>query len=342
MRKFIFTMTIALCTFSSAHVLAQNTESTTKVGTTAAQFLKIGIGARQIALGSAVVALDEGIESIAWNPALIARVGGTGEAAFNHADWLVDTDLDFAAFSINLGSMGTFGAHIVSFRVPEEKVRTVRFPEGTGQVWDANSIAIGLTFARSLTDRFAIGITGKYVQESIFNETARSAAVDLGVFYHTPWKSLKLGASITNFGGKMRLEGRDIFFNEDPILEEGPVDQVPAKYRLDSYELPLGLRFGIAWEALRNDNLRVLVLVDGNHPNDSAEYVNTGMEVSLNRIIFLRGGFKTLFLDDSEQGLTFGGGLRYDVVGTNFRLDFGYADFGRLESVQFVSFSIGY
>lgn len=321
---------------------AQNTESTSKVGTTAAQFLKIGAGARPISLGGTYVAMDQGVESIYWNPALIARIPGNGEATFNHAAWLVETDFDYAALTLNLGVTGTIGLHIVSFRVPEDKVRTYANPEGTGQVWDANSFSAGITYARNLTDRFAFGVTGKLIYESIFNESAKAGAFDLGVFYHTPWESLKLGASISNFGTKMRLEGRDIYFNNDPFTEDGPIDQVPSQYRTDPYELPLTLRFGIAWEAVRNENMSLVVLADGNHPNDNKEYVNTGAELGFNRMFYLRGGYRTLFLEDSEQGATFGAGIRYDAVGTNIRLDFGWADYGRLENVKFVSFSVGY
>ena len=331
----------AILLLLTLNLYAQNTQSTSKVGTTAAQFLKIGAGARSIGMGGAYVAVDQGIESIYWNPACIARIPNIGEAAFNHANWLVEMDYDFAALSIDAG-IGVLGLQFISFRVPEEKVRTVLFPEGTGQVWDANSFALGLTFAKSLTSKFAIGLTGKYIQESIFNEIARTFGVDLGIFYETPWKPLSLGVSITNFGGKMRLDGRDIYFNESPISDEGSVDVVPSKYRMDKYELPLALRFGIAWKAYQTELLNILVVADATHPNDNKEYLNAGVEFGIKNILFLRSGYRTLFLEDSEQGITLGGGLRYDAVGVNFRIDFGWADYGRLESVKFVTLSVGY
>ncbi len=320
---------------------AQNTESTTKVATTAAQFLKIGVGARSNAMGGAYVAMDFGIESIFWNPANIARISGMGEAAFNHSNWLVDTQYDFAAFSLNT-TMGTIGLHFISFRVPEEEVRTVLLPEGTGQVWDANSFTLGLSYARNLTTNFSIGFTGKYIQETIFNESARTFAFDLGIFYQTPWKALKLGAAITNFGGKMQLDGRDIYFNEAPVEEDGTVNEVPAQYRMDKFEIPLSLRFGIALEAYKNETMSVLLAMDGMHPNDNQESVSTGVEVGIKNLVFLRGGYRTLFMNDSEQGLTAGLGLRYDTVSANFRIDYGWANYGRLDAVQFVTFSVGY
>ena len=336
---------IAGLLLSIAPLFGQNSQqasSVNRVGTTAAQFLKIGAGARPIAMGGAYTALADDILSIYWNPAGLARITGSGEATFNHAEWLAETDYDFAAFSFNLAGLGALGLQVISFRTPEEPVRTINNPEGTGQFWDANMISMGISYAKNLTDRFSIGFTGKFVQESIFNLSSRGAAFDLGVLYTTPLNSLTLGASISNFGTKMQLSGRDLFFNEDPLGEVGSVDQVPAQYRTESYDMPLNLKFGLAWQTYESDEISVLMAVDGNQPNDNSEYVNSGMEVGFKNVIFLRGGYKALFLENSEQGLTFGAGLRYDTAGANIRFDFGYADYGRLNNVQFVTFTIKY
>ena len=332
---------IIMLILSTLNLFAQNTESTTKVGTTAGQFLKIGVGARANAMGGAYVAVDYGIESSYWNPALISRIPGQGEAAFNHSTWLVDSQYDYVGISFNAPA-GSVGLSFISFRVPDEKVRTVLFPEGTGQVWDANSIAIGLTYARNLTQEFSFGITGKYIQETIYNESAQTFAVDLGIFYQTPWNPLKLGVSIINYGGKMQLDGRDIYFNEAPIGESGAVNEVPAQYRMDRFEIPLSLRFGLALEAFKNENISVLLTSDGIHPNDNQESISTGLEVALKELISLRAGYRTLFMDDSEQGLTLGFGLRHDTVAQNFRIDYAWADYGLLHSVHFLTFSVKY
>lgn len=341
MRRIISIFLLCFSVFiMNGRTSAQVNESVTKVGTTVAQFLKIGAGARAIGLGGAFTALANDINAIYWNPAGLSRIGGNGEATFNHAAWLADTQYDFAAFSLNTGGFGSLGLQVISFRTPEQAVRTVRAPNGTGQVWDYNAIAIGATYARNLTDRFSIGFTGKYIHENLFNEIARGAAMDIGVLYRTPYDKLSLGASITNFGTKMRLEGRDIFFNNDPLPDVGSVDQVPSKYKLESFNIPLFLRFGLAWQAVENEYYSVLILADGAHPNDNTEYINSGMEIGLKKIIFLRAGYKALFMQDSEGGLTFGAGIRYDAVGTNLKFDFGYSDFGRLKNVQFVSVGI--
>lgn len=337
---YLFAAMFVLFTVNNSY--SQVTSSINRVGTTAAQFLKIGAGARPIGMGGAYTALATDILAVYWNPAGLSRIVGNGEATFNHAQWLAETDFDFAAFSMSVGDLGSFGFHVISLRIPEEPVRTVESPDGTGQTWDASSISLGISYAKDLTDRFSIGITAKFIQESIFNETARGAALDLGVLYDTPIKNLTLGASIANFGTKMRLDGRDLYRNDAPLSEQGSVDAVPGKYRTESYDIPLNLKFGLAWRAIKNDNVEVVAAVDGNQPNDNSEYVNSGVEMGFQNVIFLRGGYKALFLDNSEQGLTFGAGLKYDMVGANLKFDFGWADYGRLKDVKFVSLAIKY
>ncbi len=350
-REKIFTAIVMFLCFTTlpsavfAQGGGQNVSSIDRIGTTAAPFLKIGAGARPIAMGGAYAALADDILSVYWNPAGLARIPGYGEAVFNHAEWLAETNYDFAAFSINMGSLGSFGFHVTSLSTPEQPVRTIANPDGTGQVWDANMIAVGVTFARNLTDDFAIGFTGKFIQEKIFNQSARGGAMDFGVLFRTPWRNLTLAASIANFGSKMQLDGRDLFFNEDPSSISGGVSEVPAEFRTEKFELPLNLKFGIAWQVHKSEDVTILAIADGVQPNDNSEFVNSGIEVGLKNVIFLRGGYRGLLLKEFEEnnrGATFGVGLRHDMPGANLKFDFGWADYGRLSSVKFVSFAIRY
>ena len=66
MKRFIITLLsiLLIINFSYSQVL----KSTKKVGTTSAQFLKIGAGARPLSLGGAFSANVGDINSIYWNP----------------------------------------------------------------------------------------------------------------------------------------------------------------------------------------------------------------------------------------------------------------------------------
>jgi opacity protein-like surface antigen len=327
---------------SGTHVYAQLFRSTSKVGTTAAQFLKIGVGARAIGMGGAQVAATGDISSIYWNPGALSRLTGNSEIMFNHVNWLADISYDVAAGVLPLGELGTFGLSIVSLSVPEDIVRTVDHPEGDGRRWDASSLAVGVSYARNLTDRFSIGFNAKYIRESVWSESASGFAIDVGTLYISEIKGLTLGASISNFGTTMQLAGRDLYFNNDPNgnIGSGP-NNIPSENRAESFDLPLTFRIGVALDIVQTEDIRLTGAIDATHPNDNTEYVNSGVEAAWREIIFGRIGYKSLFLRDSEEGLTWGIGVHYGIVNVaTIKLDYGFADYGRLKNVQYFTLGI--
>lgn len=320
---------------------AQLTRTTTKVGTTVAQFLKIGAGARAVAMGGSAAAMEGDIYSIYWNPGALARLKTPGEASFNHANWLADVDYNYVAAGLTVGDFGTVGLSVTSLSVPEEIVRTEINPEGDGRRWSYSAIAMGLSYARSLTDRFSIGFTAKYIHEGIWNMSASGFAFDVGTIYTTTFNDLKIGASISNFGTKMRLDGQDISFNNFPDGGQGTGPQnVPSLYKTESYDIPLQFRIGLSMDVLKMDMVRATASVDATHPNDNVEYINSGMEVAFDEMFFGRIGYNAYGMDNSEQGLTWGAGFLVQVSNVNaVKVDYAFADHGRLKDVQY--FNVG-
>jgi opacity protein-like surface antigen len=341
MRKFylliIFTLLILI-----SNTNAQLFRDITKVGTTAGQFLKIGVGARPLAMGGTYTGISDDIYAVYYNPAGIAINRGNGQVAFNHTQWLADIDYDFAAASINIESFGSLFISVTSMRMPEEKVRTFEYPEGNGQFWDASSVSFGAGFAKSLTDRFSIGFHAKYIQESIWSSTASGFALDVGTYYITPFNDLVIGASISNFGTKMELDGRDIQLNYDPDnnSSSGP-NNIPAQYDMEAYDLPLTFRIGFSMDVIKTRYIRIKTAFDATHPNDNTEYLNTGIEFAYDELFFLRGGYKSIFLANSEQTFTLGAGLNYEVSSELYiKINYAYGDYGRLKNIQYFDISL--
>ncbi len=333
---------LALCIVSND--FAQLSSGTSRVGTTAGQFLKIGAGARAIGMGEAFTAFGTDVYSIYYNPAGLARGTKQTEMTFNHAEWLADMSYDFAAAVFNMGDFGSLAASFTSLSVPEDLVRTEAAPEGDGRKFDAGFMAIGVAYSKNLTDRFSVGFQGKYIRESIWNSSASGFALDLGTFYVTPFNDMVIGASISNFGSTMKLDGRDNKFNTDPNddMNSGP-NQIPANYELNDYDLPLTFRIGLSMNIIKTRYFRVSGAVDALHPNDNTEYMNCGSEIAYDEMFFVRVGYKSLFKDNSEEGLTFGGGIKYAMDnGMEIMVNYGYADYGRLENVQFFDVSLGF
>ncbi|MDH3251627.1 MAG: PorV/PorQ family protein, partial [Ignavibacteria bacterium] len=167
-----------------------------KVGTTAATFLEIPVGARAIGMGGAFVGSADDVTGLYWNPAGIARLPWR-EAIFSHSEWIVDMKFDYAALSLPMEGVGSLGFSFTSLTMADMPVRTVDRPEGTGELFSAGSFSVGLHYARNLSDKFAIGFTVKYIAEHIWNMEAEAFALDVGTIFTTDFlNGMRIGASI--------------------------------------------------------------------------------------------------------------------------------------------------
>jgi hypothetical protein len=307
----------------------------TKTGTTAATFLKVDVGARAVGMGSAYVSVVEDATAMYWNPAGLARVRGN-EAVFSHAQWIADIGMSYAGVAVDLGNLGKIGVSGQFETMDEMERTTILEPDGTGEMFDAGSYAFGLSYARNLTDRFSIGMTAKFIQERIYHSTANGAALDIGALFDTQFYGMKIGMSITNYGTKMRISGRDMQTQMDPDpTVSGNNENIPAYLKTDAYDLPLLFRFGISVDVLKGyEKSNLLLAVDAMHPNDDYESVNVGCEYVFNNMFSIRAGYKSLFNQESEEGLSLGAGLNYPIGGVRLLLDYAYHDFGVLNYIQ--------
>ena len=340
MKKIVIYLFILTICFNT-HLAAQFIKDVSKVGTTAAPFLSIEVGARAIGMGGAFVAVANDATALFWNPAGLARLSSTSSVTLNHTEWLADISYDFAGVTLSLGRIGVVGLSFTSLTMNDMEVRTVAYPEGTGEKFAATDFAIGTSYARNLTDRFSIGFTAKYINQKLWHESASSFAMDIGTVFTTQFNGMTVGMSISNFGNKMQLTGSDTHIPVDVAPgKEGNNSKIVGNMKTDKWSLPLIFRFGVAMDVLKNYNYRWTVAVDAMHPNDNMEYVNVGTEWVLKEIVFLRAGFKNLFMKDSEEGLTAGAGIIYPLTRrVKLTLDYAYAEFGILENVQ--RFSLG-
>jgi len=311
-----------------------------KSGTTAGQFLKIGVGARAVAMGEAFVATANDITACYWNPGGLSRLG-KNEVIFLHSEWLADISYDFAAFAIPLGEAGTFGGFVTSLTVPDDKVRTVHDPEGTGELFGATDLALGISYAKNITDRFSFGINGKFIRQKIWNMSGTAVAFDVGTLYWSQFYDLRIGMAMSNFGTKIRMEGRAglLFVDIDPTLE-GNNDKIRAHLEMEKWDLPLLFRVGFALDPIKTESQRLTIGADAIHPNDNREYVNMGFEYAFRDVLFLRGGYRGLGIYQLEGGLTAGGGVRLRLPGAVLKVDYAYVDYGRLQAVHRYAISI--
>lgn len=300
-------------------------QQVTKTGTTAAKFLSIGIGPRANSMGGAFSAVSNDASAMYWNPAGIANINET-QALVTYTKMFADINVNYIGLVLPLGSLGNLGLSVTSLNVGDMNVTTELYPEGTGEKFSAGSYAFGLTYARYITDNFAVGANVKYIRESIYNSFADGFAVDIGTIFKTPFYGIKFASSISNYGSKMQMGGTDLLVRHtaDPT-RLGSNNTLDANLATEQFELPLRLQIGVSRDFQFMDEHRFTIAIDAIHPNDNNQWVNLGGELSLfNNLISLRGGYKALFLKDTQEGLTFGAGIKYDGL-KYFRIEVDYA-----------------
>ena len=324
-------------------LLAIQVYGVTKVGTTAASFLAIDVGPRGTGMGSAYVSLANDATAMYWNPAGIAKLNRF-ETTFCNTKWIVDLSFNYVGAVIPFGNLGNLGVNATFLTMDPIERTTEFYPDGTGEFFDAGSVAFGLSYARNLTDKFAIGMNAKYINERMYHSNAYGLALDFGALYHTGFHGLTFGLSITNYGTKMRLDGRDLQVQHDisPSLN-GNNANINARLLTDRFDLPLMLRTGISMDVFSGpNNSKLTIAIDALHPSDDVEYVNIGGEYTFYDMFFLRAGYKELFAEASEQGLSFGGGIHYKVLGTTtLFFDYSYNDLGVFNVIHMFSVGLG-
>ncbi len=289
-----------------------------KVGTIGFQFLEIGAGPRGTAMGEAMVAASEGIESLYWNPAGLRTVT-TRTALFTYGTWPADITHQFAGFAMRPGFIpGIIGVSVTALQMDSMPILTADNPDGVGVDFQPADFAVGLTYTRILTDRFSAGGTLRWFHSGLGDLSALGVegledyyvdgfVGDFGTLYDTGFRSLKIGLCIQNMGA-------DATFIEEPV----PV--------------PTTFKFGVSMDVIDTPNQKVIVAAEFRHPSDTSEKVNVGAEYTLNRRYFLRAGYKMGY---DEETFSAGGGARLSIAGVGrVGVDYSYTDFGLLGGVH--------
>jgi hypothetical protein len=324
--------------------LVASTAPAQKVGSTAMQFLHVMPGARATALGDAYSVWASGAEAVFWNPSGVALVTGH-EFSSTYVNWIFDTHQGALSYATSVGEIGAVGLQIqyVDFGEFEETSTEAQYTVGpnwgmTGRTFRPFSYLVGLTYARSMTDRFAAGISVKYAHESLFSGQkvvaqvrqgvyeevktwANGVLFDFGVRYTTGYRSIELGASVQNFGANV-------------------------KYAKESNPVPLLFRFGIGADLMGPDALlvqdednRISFAFDLFQPNDYAQQAHMGLEYEYEGAFALRGGYKFNY---DYEGLTLGAGIKHTIGSVQLALDYSYGSIGTyLGNVQRISLGAG-
>lgn len=304
-------------------------------GSSAAAFLEIGVGSRAMGLGGAYTSIESDATCMYWNPAGIGWINEL-EILAHHSNWLANTNFQYFGLISPMNETTSIGLSITLLDyIEKQPVRTILQPEGTGEVYGASDLAIGFTYSRVMTNRFAFGISGKYIRQKIWNEVAATYAMDVGIHYKTYIQGLSLGSSISNFGNELKLEGRDLIraYDEDQLNYSN--DKLNVQHSTDSFPLPLIIRSGLSYKRNIFYSSSLLMMVDLIHPSNDVESMNVGLEFNTLNIFSIRLGYQSIFNQSSQSGLTSGFGVELNKNGNlPLSIHYSYANWGILHDVH--------
>lgn len=331
MKKIIFFLIL----FSSI-LVAQS-----KVATTIGQFLKIEPSARLSAIGGSGTGNYGSAASLFYNPASLGRIQNI-DADFTMVNWLADIKYNYGAVAINTGDLGTFALQVISLNSGEIPVRTVEMPLGTGEKYSFTNFALGIGYGKLLTDRVSVGLVVSYFNETIWHSSLNGFFFNFGVQYQINENGFTFGASVSNYGTHGKYSGTDLFVNYDfDPRKYGDNDRLPAELRTDEFTLPTTFRAGLTYPISFFNNYKLIVSIDALHPNDNYESLAIGGELKFFDSFSIRGGYRNLFLVDSEGGLTLGAGADVNVLNSyHLRFDYSWVDYGRLKAVHRITFGL--
>jgi hypothetical protein len=301
-----------------------------KVGTAGAQFLKLGAGARANAMGGAYIGIADNSLAAFWNPAGLTSVD-RHDISFSHLSWIAETRHDALAYAHSFSGLGVIALSFLQLGTDDMEIITTQQQEGTGEMFTYRDLAVGLSYARRLTDDFSFGVTVKYIDEQIYLYHARGIAFDVGTQYHSGFHSLTISFAITNFGQDLRFNGD----YQNTKVVSGTNTMISQEKKFAAFALPLRFTAGLTYDLLTMENFKSKIAIDGLHFNDYSERIHLGTENWIKDILALRAGYKFSY---QEEGLSLGLGVKTQIENFEVGIDYAYSDLGVFDKVD--TFSI--
>lgn len=313
MKKLIILMVVIF----SATIFSVPAYSLKKVAQTGLQFLKVDVAARAAAMGGAYTMPGNDASAMFYNPAGLASMKMDFDFFSSRIQWIADINYYAAGAAKNMGNLGTFGASVIYCDYGDDMIgtRVAANEQGydkTGSV-DVGAYVVGLSYARSFTDKFSVGGQIKYASQHLGSSLLKTGgtlkenkvsgvAYDFGTIFHPGFHSLSIGMSVNNFSGQF-------------------------KYEEEAFQLPLTFKIGAAMDIMdvvmgeHSDPL--LISVDALHPRDYTERIQVGAEYWFKGMIALRSGYKFNY---DEEGFAAGFGFKQSLGGVEVKLDYAYSD----------------
>jgi len=184
-------------------------------GTTGANFLKIGVGARAAAMGDAFTAVADDSTSLYWNPAGLTRLKGC-ELSTMYNMWFEGISQGYvsAGFPLLGGTMGV-GTNYVNMGDLEGRDESGN-PTGVFQAYD---LAACVGFAGRL-GKLSLGLSGGIVRSTVAADSNSAFLGTVGGLFEIN-QNFSVGAVAQNLGTKLGDDSLPLIFKVGLSLKQG-------------------------------------------------------------------------------------------------------------------------
>lgn len=298
-KKYIFLLPWCVLLLTGA-VFAGNPD---RQGEEGAKQLLLNPWARSAGLHSLNTSNVSGTDAMFLNVAGLSRINQT-QIQLGHTRYLVGADININAlgFAQRVGKGGgAFGISLMAVDMGDLDLTTEETPEGSGATFSPSLFNLGLSYSHMFANRVSVGLTARFVNESITNAGARAFALDAGVQYVSgPKDNFKFGISLRNVGSKMKFQGEGL---STGINSPNSTFEYPITYyqRSAAYELPSQLNIGASYDWLFAGKSRLTLLGNFTSNAFSRDQVGGGLEFALGQNFALRAAYKTEFDPNSVE-----------------------------------------
>ena len=288
-------------------------------GTTSFSFVNIIPGARQAALGGAAVAINGDVNSLYWNPAGLARLGGQN-ATVSYANYFQDVQSGLLGYARRLKGKQVVGLGLQYLSFGTFRQTSSADPFGKqGRTFGASSVLLSLSYSRPVNNRLAIGLSVKALHERIQDFSSSALALDVGTLVAIPAYRLTAALVVQQAG-----------FAVGTFVGGG------------SAPLPISIRVGLTHALM---HLPLVLSADFVKTRAVDPSAHLGGEFDIREILFLRVGYATsgadLRLESSDGPLTgFSGGM--GLRSGAYSLDYSFTPAPRIGDVHRVTLTCRY
>ncbi len=278
-------------------------------GSSAANFLKIGVGARGAAMAGAQAAMSEDLTAAYWNPSNLSTLR-YNELALMHYSLVENVRFQHGSYGFPTERLGAFafGASLFDYGSIDG------YTDGglpTGAV-EASNKMVTASWAKKIfsNSKLSTGFTFKYLQSELAGYKASAPMLDAGISLPIEdgnLRGLRLGLAVRNMGSGLDYNG-------------------------ETSDLPQQTVLGTGFSALGGNLNIALDLIQS---RDTDSHAALGVEYRVFNMLDLRVGYSTLS-DFVGTGISYGLGLRF----AQWNIDYALVPYGDLGNTNRVS--IGY